>query len=135
MDVFLDTFMSAYVTPILEKSGLIENDAKNYRPISDLSVSKLLERLVTSQLVAYLSIRNLLPENQSAYRVNRSTETAIVKVLSDILTAIDHGDMAALALLDCSVAFDTVDHDILLRKLSVSVDVGGIVLQWFASYL
>ena len=46
--VFPDTFKSAYVTPILKKSGLAEDDAKNYRPISNLSVSsKLLERLVT----------------------------------------------------------------------------------------
>jgi hypothetical protein len=62
---------------------------------------KLLERLVTGQLVDYLNSHNILPENQSAYRANRFTETAIVKVLSDILTAIDHGDIAALALLDC----------------------------------
>ena len=134
--VFPDTFKSAYVTPILKKSGLAEDDAKNYRPISNLSVlSKLLERLVAGQLVDYLSSHNLLPENQSAYRANHSTETAIAKVLSDILMAIDHGDTAALALLDCSAAFDTVDHDILLRKLSESFGVGGNVLPWFASYL
>jgi Reverse transcriptase (RNA-dependent DNA polymerase) len=62
-------------------------------------------------------------------------ETAIAKVLCDILTAIDHGEIAALALLDCSAAFNTVDHDILLRKLSESFDAGGTVLQWFAFYL
>jgi Reverse transcriptase (RNA-dependent DNA polymerase) len=85
--------------------------------------------------VDYLNSHNLLPENQSAYRANRSTETAIAKVLSDILTAIDRGDTAALALLDCSAAFDTVNHDILLRMLSESFDVRGNALQWFASYL
>jgi hypothetical protein len=75
--------------------------------------------------VDYLNSHNLLPENQSAYGANGSAETAIAKVLSDISTAIDHGDIAALALLDCSVAFDTVDHDILLHKLSESFDVGS----------
>jgi Reverse transcriptase (RNA-dependent DNA polymerase) len=134
--VFMDTFKPAYVTLILIKSSLTDDGAKNYRPISNLSGSStLLERLVTGQLVAYLSIRNLLPENQSASRTNCSTEAAIAKVLSDILTAINHADTAALALLDCSAAFDTVDHDILLRTLSESFDVGVIVLQWFASYL
>ena len=49
--------------------------------------------------------------------------------------AFDHGDIAALTWLDCSAAFDTVDHDILLRKLSDSFGVGGVALQWLASYL
>jgi predicted lipid-binding transport protein (Tim44 family) len=43
-------------------------------------------------------------------------ETAMAKVVSDILMAFDHGDIATLAFLDCSEAFDTVDHNILLRK-------------------
>jgi hypothetical protein len=93
----------------LRKSVLAEDDAKNYGPMSNLSVSsKLLERLVAGQLVDYLSSHSLLHENQSIYRNNRSIETAKANVVSDILTAIDHGDIAALALLDCSVACDTV---------------------------
>ena len=62
-------------------------------------------------------------------------ETAIAKVVSDILMAFDHGDIAALALLDCSAAFYTVDHDILLCKLNNSFGVGGAALQWLALYL
>jgi len=56
------------------------------------------------------------------------------KVL-DILMAFDHGDIAALALLNCRVAFDTVDHDILLRKLIESFGVDDTALQWLTSYL
>jgi Reverse transcriptase (RNA-dependent DNA polymerase) len=90
--VFPDTFESLYVTTILKKSGLTEDDAKNYRPISNMSVSsKLLDRLVAGQLVDYLNSHDIFTENQSAYQANRSTETAIAKVLSDILTAIAHG--------------------------------------------
>jgi len=44
------------------------------------------------------------------------TETAVLKVLSDILLAINAGNLSALVLLDLSAAFDTVDHDILIRK-------------------
>jgi len=53
--------------------------------------------------------------NNSAYRAQHSTETAVRKVLSDILTAADRGDLSMLTLLDLSAAFDTVDHPILLR--------------------
>ena len=54
--------------------------------------------------------RNLLPELQSAYRAYHSTETAVLRVVSDIFEALDRGDWAALTLLDISAAFDTVDH-------------------------
>jgi len=129
-------FQSAYICPLIKKSGLDEEDAKNYRLISNLPVaSKLLERLVAQQLIKYLSDHNLLPDRQSAYRVFRSTETVIAHVLSDILTAMDKGDIAALTLLDLSAAFDTVDHATLLRRLQISFGLGGSALSWFHSYL
>jgi len=56
-------------------------------------------------------------------------------VLSDILLAVDRGDFAALVLLDLSAAFDTVNHDILLKKLQTSFGIDGVVLKWFQSYL
>ena len=58
----------------------------------------------------YLSSADLLPQLQSGFRQGHSTETAVMRVLSDILLAIDRGDIAALTLLDFSAAFDTVDH-------------------------
>ena len=61
--------------------------------------------------------------------------TAVLKVLSDILLAIDAGDLSALVLLDLSAAFDTVDHDILLQRLKTSYGLSGMVLEWFRSYL
>ena len=109
---------------------------KSYRPISNLSaLSKLLERLVARQLLDYLTAAHLLPELQSAYRAYHSTETAVLKVLADILQAVDSGDLAVLTLLDLSAAFDTVDHAILLQRLQVSYGLQGNVLTWFTSYL
>ena len=55
----------------------------------------------------------------------------MTKVLADILLALDDGDISMLTLLDLSAAFDTVDHDILLRRLEVSYGLGGAVLSWF----
>ena len=98
-------FKAAYITPILKKADLDAADVKSYRPISKLSVlSKLLERLVARQLLDYLNTAGLLPKLQSAYRAHHSTETAVLKVLNDILRALDTGDLALLVLLDLSAA-------------------------------
>ena len=127
---------AAYITPHLKKPDLNSADPKSYRPIANLSVlSKLLERLVARQLLDYLNAAGLLPALQSAYRAHHSTETAVTKVLADILLALDTGNLGMLTLLDLSAAFDTVDHEILIRRLKASYGLGGAVLSWFKSYL
>jgi len=72
---------------------------------------------------------------QSAYRRNHSTETALMKVVSDILNAADVRKVTLFGLLDLSAAFNTVDHVILLRRLGVSFGLGGSVLEWFRSFI
>ena len=91
--------------------------------------AELLERLVARQLLDYLNSTGLLPQLQSAYRAHHSTETAVTKVLADILMALDGGDLTMLTLLDLSAAFDTVDHEILLRRLEISYGLRGPVLS------
>ena len=59
----------------------------------------------------------------------------VTRVLSDLLQAVDSGDVAALVLLDLSAAFDTVDHAILCRRLRLSFGLDGSALAWFQSYL
>jgi len=127
------SFKSAYITPLLKKAKLNPANPKSNRPIANLS--KLLERLMARQLVSYMNVARLLPDLQSAYRAHHSTETAVAKVLSDILTVLDTDDIGMLTLLDLSATFDTVNHDILLRCLAVFYCLGGTVLSWFQSYL
>jgi len=98
-------------------------------------LSKLFERLVARQLLDYLNIERLLPELQSAYRAFHSTETAVLKVMADILLALDRGDTAFLILLDLSSAFDTVDHATLLKRMEISYGLKGNLLGLFQSYL
>ena len=79
-------FEEAFITPLLKKPDADSADVRFYRPISNLPVlSKLLERLVAKQLIGYLTSERLLPDLQSAYCTFHSTETAVLKVLSDIL--------------------------------------------------
>ena len=72
---------------------------------------------------------------KSAYRPGHSTETAVLKSFSDIIDAIDKGQLALLSLLDLSAAFDTVDHHILRQRLQRNFGVHWIAIQCFDSYL
>ena len=79
-------------------------------------------------------MRNHLDEIfQSAYKQLHITETALVRVNNDILVALDNHQSVILILLDLSAAFDTVDHRILLDRLSHRIC--GLALSWFKSYL
>ena len=124
------------ITPRIKKPGLDRDDVSNYRPISNLTfISKVMEKIVAKQLIAYLASNNLMPRLQSGFRSGHSTETAILRVLSDIYSSIDQGQVALLALLDVSAAFDTVDHDILLERLSKSFGITRSAHHWIRSFL
>ena len=78
---------------------------------------------------------NLCVPNQSAYKPNHSAETALVCVQNDILRAMDNQNIVIMLLLDLSAAFDTVDHNVMLPRLSHDVGVGQTALNWYKSYL
>ena len=126
----------AILTPLLKKSHLDASDLKNYRPVSNLAfISKVAERIVVEKLVSHLQEQDLLPRLQSAYRRHHSTETALLRVMSDIYAAVDRQDVTLLGLLDLSAAFDCVDHDILVRRLQQSFSICGTALAWLQSFL
>ena len=72
---------------------------------------------------------------QSAYRKFHSTETALLRVQNDLNLAIDRKQLSALVLLDLPAAFDTIDHDILLNRLSTSFGISNSALSLLTSYL
>jgi len=129
------SFRSGYVTPLLKKADLDVADVKSYRPITNLSVEAAGTACRTAADHFFLTDNGLLLDLQSAYRAHHSTETAVLKVVADILLALDCSNLALLSLLDLSAAFDTVEHDTLLRRLQTSYGLDGVVIKWFASYL
>ena len=115
--IFPESFKRALVRPLLKKPGL-ELLERNYRPVSNLRyVSKLVEHVVATQLVNHIERHGLMEAHQSAYHPFHSTETALLKVKSDIIGALEKQEVACLILLDLSAAFNTIDHDILLGRL------------------
>ena len=78
---------------------------------------------------------NLLPDRQSTYQQNYSSETALLSLRDDLLRAADDGNGTAVVLLDLSAAFDTIDHEVLLDRLNGHCGLTDQTLSWFNSYL
>ncbi len=125
----------AVVYPLLRKQNLDSSVLTNFRPISNLPlISKILEKIVFSQLQRFLADNSMFETFQSGFRKCHSTETALLKVLNDILISCDSGDFAILVLLDLMAAFDTVDHAVLIDRLEHCIGLRGVALDWFKSY-
>ena len=114
--MFTRQTQKAVIRPLLKNPKLDHHDCKNFRPISNLTIlSKVVQKVVAKQLVSYLESNDLCEVFQSEYRKNHSTETTLIRVYSDIATAIDKRRSVILVLLDLSAAFHTVDHSRLLE--------------------
>ncbi|CAF3375847.1 unnamed protein product, partial [Rotaria socialis] len=104
----------------------------NFRPISLLPIlSKILEKAVADQLIMYLESNNLISNCQYGYRHHLSTELALLKITEEVYKAIENKEICLLTLLDLSKAFDTVNPELLLRKL-LEINVSTF---WFENYL
>ena len=134
--VFPRSWKKAIISPILKKGCSDVYQVSSYRPISQLPVlSKLLVRIVSSHVLSFMNANKLLPCLQSAYRQYHSTETATLKIMSDVLMAMDKGNVPLLSFLDLSAAFDCINHDFLLQCLQLSFGFSDTVLEWFKSFL
>ena len=129
-----EKFKIAHATPLLKKPSLDRNELSNFRPVSGLNVvSKLIEKIVASQIKFHMQNSGNPNNLQSAYKCGNSTETALLYIQNDMLS--DRGELTALSLLDSSAAFDTSDHDLMFSRLTEWFGIDGVVLQWVRSYL
>ena len=133
--IFPSIWKRAIIRPLLKKPGL-DRIFKNYRPVSNLNfILKLLKSAVLVQIQEHLYSQKLLPQYQSSYRVNFSTETLLVKLVDNIINCMEAQEVTTLVALDLSAAFETVNHDLLLVILKSCFGIDGLPLAWIRSYL
>jgi hypothetical protein len=130
-----DQFKYATIRPHLKKGAKKINELSSYRPVSNLPfLSKLTERVIADRLTSFLCTTNALDPSQFAYRHSHSCETALLTVTDAVFTACDKSEITVLALMDLSAAFDTLDHTIMISRLS-NIGIAGDALSWFRGYL
>jgi hypothetical protein len=121
------------VKPLYKKG--IETDVGNYRPVSLISVfSKIIEKIVHRRLLSLLNNCSIINKCQHGFCKGKSTNNAVVDFLNRVYKSLDDREVSMGLFLDLSKAFDSADHEILLRKMS-EMGIRGIVLKWFQSYL
>ena len=114
---------TSVVRPLLKKAGL-DLVNSHYYPVSNLNfLSKVLEKLTLIQFNDHCTKCQLYPDYKSAYHKYRSCETALIKVMDDILWNIEVRQVTAVACIDLSAVFNTVDHAVLLDVLRVKFGI------------
>ena len=129
-----DDWKKARVTPVYKNEGEI-NDENNFKPISVIShIAKMIESFVSDQIIKYLEDHAFISIDQSAYLKRHSTQTSLHRVIDDWLEQIHDNSLTGACLLDISKCFDSINHEILLKKLEM-YGITGNELDWFSSYL
>lgn len=123
----------AKVVPVYKKGS--KTEINNHRPISLLSiVTKIFEKCIASRLEKYFEINNFFTKHQFGFRRNRDTSGAVIKLVAEIMNALNQDVECGGVFCDLTKAFDCVSHGILLDKLE-HYGIRGTALKLFSSYL
>ena len=133
LGIFPTIMKLAEVVPLF-KSGKSEI-VGNYRPISLLmTISKVLENVVYNRVYTFLTDTGQIYECQYGFRTNHSCEHAIGQLVAHVIKILEVGKDTISIFLDLSKAFNSLQHDILLKKME-RYGLRGVMLSWFKSYL
>ena len=133
--IFSSDWKLAKVSPIFKNGSKSKSDLNNYRLISVIpTVAKIFEKNIYDQLYQYLNETGLLNSGQSGFRSLHSTLTALLETNDSWCVNIDRGILNGVIFIDLKKAFDTIDHEIILKKLT-KYGVDQNALKWFKSYL
>ena len=131
--IFPNNLKLAKVIPIHKNGSKLE--LTNYRPISLFSnIDTIFEKLLYKRVYGFLDNNTALYEKQFGFRKSYSTSQALLNISQKIMDALDKGNYTCEVFIDLQKAFDTVDHEILLKKLS-HYGICGTALSLFRSYL
>ena len=123
----------AHVKPLFKKGSKLQ--MSNYRPISLLSnLNKIFEKVMFTRVYTFLENSNSLYKLQFGFRKKYSTTHALIDIIENINQSLDEKKVACGVFVDFQKAFDTVNHDILLNKLT-HLGINGSIHEWFKSYL
>ena len=123
----------AKLKPLYKKDS--KTDPKSYRPVSLLPlVSKVIEKVIHNQTEIFLNKNKILYKYQSGFRKSFSTNSCLTLLTDKINKGFESGKYTGLILIDLQKAFDTIDHEILLKKMGC-IGFSEKVISWFESYL
>ena len=123
----------ARIVPVAKKGNSI--NIINFRPISILTLfNKIFEKLLYTRIDSFFATYELISKNQFGFRAGQDTQQATLKLLHHILPCLGTNVRSASIFLDFTKAFDTISHELLLRKLE-RYGVRGLPLRLVRSYL
>ena len=115
-NIFPDTWKKAIVTPLPKEGDM--SQCTNYRPISQLPLpGKILEQIIHNRIDLFCNRNVILNENQGGFRKNHSTISTVASFTDNLYTAINNNKFSLATFIDFSKAFDTVNHEILIKKV------------------
>lgn len=132
-NVLPKSWKRAYVTPVFKKGA--NCDPNNYRPISLTSTCcKLMEKIVNTEILNYLTLNNLLTLHQHGFLNKKSTITNLLEATHDWSLSMEAKTSSHVIYFDLAKAFDSVSHSKLMTKLS-AYNIGGNLFCWLKDFL